>query len=111
VLAAVNVVAAPTDAEARSRLERAVRSRVARFLAPDVDLSEAEVDELVASPQGRQVIGMMEYTAVGDPGAVRDQLADFARHADADELVTVHAASSLEHRLESVDLTADDAAA
>lgn len=106
VLAAVNVVAAPTDEEARARLERAVRSRVVRFLAPDVDLTDAEVDELLASPAGRQVMGMMEYTAVGDPGAVRDQLVDFARHADADELVTVHAASALEDRLESVELTA-----
>jgi alkanesulfonate monooxygenase SsuD/methylene tetrahydromethanopterin reductase-like flavin-dependent oxidoreductase (luciferase family) len=52
-------------------------------------------------------MGMMEYTAVGDPGAVADQLGDFARHADADELVTVHAASALEDRLESVRLTAE----
>jgi luciferase family oxidoreductase group 1 len=111
VLAAVNIVAAASAEEARSRLDRAVRSRVVRFLAPDVDLTEAEVDELLASPAGRQVIGMMEYTAVGDPGAVRGQLADFARHAETDELVTVHAAATLEQRLESVELTAEAAAA
>jgi luciferase family oxidoreductase group 1 len=111
VLAAVNVVAAPSDDQARARLERAVRSRVVRFLAPDLDLTDAEVDDLLASPQGRQVVGMMEYTAVGDPAAVRDQLAEFARHADADELVTVHAAAGLEQRLESVELTAEAARA
>ncbi|MFZ4519256.1 MAG: LLM class flavin-dependent oxidoreductase [Microthrixaceae bacterium] len=106
VLAAVNVVAAPSDEEARARLDRAVRSRVVRFLAPDAELSDAEVDALVASPQGRQIVGMMEYTAAGDPAAVREQLAAFALHADADELITVHAAATLEQRLESVELTA-----
>jgi hypothetical protein len=50
---------------------------------------------------------MLTYTALGPPADVRAYLADFARHADADELITVHQATTPEGRSRSVRLTAE----
>jgi alkanesulfonate monooxygenase SsuD/methylene tetrahydromethanopterin reductase-like flavin-dependent oxidoreductase (luciferase family) len=50
---------------------------------------------------------MMKYSAVGTPENVREYLDSFAKHADADELIVAHLASSVEARLRSVDLLAD----
>jgi len=107
VMAAVNVLAADSDSEAQSQLQRMMRSRVARFLVKDRDLTDEEADALLASPQGRQIAGMMRYLAVGTPGTVREYLSAFAEHADADELITAHASPTVEERLRSLDLTAD----
>jgi len=107
VIAAVNVLAADSDAEAQSQLQRMMRSRVARFLVKDRDLTDDEADALLASPQGRQIAGMMRYLAVGTPNTVREYLSAFAEHADADELITAHASPTVEERLRSLDLTAD----
>ena len=107
VIAAVNVLAADTDEAAQAQLQRVMRSRVARFLVKDRDLSDEEADALLASPQGRQIAGMMRYLAVDTPGTVREYLSAFAEHADADELITAHASPSVEERLRSLDLTAD----
>ena len=107
VIAAVNVLAADTDEDAQAQLQRVMRSRVARFLVKDRDLTDEEADALLASPQGRQIAGMMRYLAVGTPGTVREYLSAFAEHADADELITAHASPTLEDRLRSLDLTAD----
>ena len=70
-------------------------------------MSDEEADAVLASPQGRQVAAMMRYTAVGDPAGVREYLGTFAEHASADELIVVHAATTLEARLESVRLVAE----
>ena len=107
VIAAVNVLAADTDEDAQAQLQRVMRSRVARFLVRDRDLTDEEADALLASPQGRQIAGMMRYLAVGTPGTVREYLSAFAQHADADELITAHASPTVEERLRSLDLTAD----
>lgn len=107
VIAAVNVLAADTDTDAQTQLQRVMRSRVARFLVKDRDLTDEEADALLASPQGRQIAGMMRYLAVGTPGTVREYLSAFAEHADADELITAHASPTVVERLRSLDLTAD----
>jgi luciferase family oxidoreductase group 1 len=107
VIAAVNVLAANSDSDAQSQLQRVMRSRVARFLVKDRDLTDDEADALLASPQGRQIAGMMRYLAVGTPNTVREYLSAFAEHADADELITAHASPTVEERLRSLDLTAD----
>ena len=111
VIAGANAVAAGTEEDAREQLERAVRSRVARFLAGDRDLGADEVDRLVASPQGQHVVGMMRYTMAGTSRQVADQLVEFARQAAADEVMLAFAASSVEDRLRAVELVADGVAA
>ena len=87
--------------------ERVKRSRVASFLGRGHRFTEEELDQLVVSPQGHQITGMMRHTAVGTPQTVRDQLDDFAHYADADELIVVHNATSIDSRLQSVHLLAD----
>jgi luciferase family oxidoreductase group 1 len=107
VMAAVNVIAADTDAEAQQQWDTVRRWRVARFVAPGRDLSDDEADALLASPQGRQIAQMMHYSAVGSPQVVKAYLDEFAVRCQADELVTAHASASIEQRLRSVDLLAD----
>lgn len=111
VIAGANAVAADTEEAAQAQLERAVRTRVARFLARDAELTPAQMDELVASPQGRQVAGMMRYTLAGTSEQVGRQLADFALHADADEVMVAFSASGLDERLRAIELVAEGAAA
>ena len=50
---------------------------------------------------------MMHYSAVGAPDTIKEYLDEFAVHADADELLVVHSAPTVETRLRSVDLVAD----
>ena len=107
VIAGVNVIAAESDAEAQQELVAVCRARVARFVGRGQHLSEQQADEILASPQGRQIAAMMRYTAVGTPGAVKEYLDAFAAHADADELIVAHAARTQEARLRSLDLLAD----
>ncbi len=106
-LAGVNVVVANSDDAADEMLQAVIRARAARFLAPGQHMSDDELDSLLHSPQGRHVIEMMQYTAVGTPGAVRDYLTAFAAEAGADELIVVHAAPGMEARLRSVELVAE----
>ena len=107
VIAGVNVVAAETASAAEGQLLYAQRQRVGRFVAGDRPLSDDEADAILASRQGRQILQMMEYTAVGDPPAVKRYLDEFARHAAADELIVTLLSPTLEHRLRAATLVAE----
>jgi luciferase family oxidoreductase group 1 len=107
VIAGVNVVVAESTAEAHDHLLYAQRRRVARFLGRREELSDEQADALLDSPAGRRVLGMMEYTAVGDPPAVRRYLDDFARHAGADELIVTLMSPGLDNRLRAATLLAE----
>ena len=50
---------------------------------------------------------MLTYAAVGTPGEVSDYLDGFRKETEADELITVHQAPTLEGRLRSVTLLAE----
>jgi len=106
VIAGVNAIAADSEADARAQHERVRRGRLRLFVARDRRLSDDEADALLASPIGQQVDEMMKYSAIGAPEAVAAYLQDFARHADADELIVVHASPTVEARLRSVELVA-----
>ena len=106
-IAGVNVITADTDDEAQQQWTTTRRWRVARFVAPGRDLSDDEADAIVASPQGQQIAQMMHYSAVGTPDHVKAYLDEFVQVADADELITAHAAPTVEQRLRSIDLLAD----
>jgi len=109
VIAGVNVIAADSDEEAAGMHVTVRRARVSLFLGRQAGrtFTDDEADAILASPQGAQIAEMMRYSAVGAPGVVREQLEAFREEADADELIVVHAAPSLEARLRSVDLLAD----
>jgi luciferase family oxidoreductase group 1 len=107
VIAGVNVIAADAEDEAQSQHRSVVRSRVARMLGGRRRFTDEELDELVRSPPGQHVAGMMRYSAVGDPAAVDEYLTAFAGEVGADELIVVHAGPTIEARLRSLDLLAD----
>jgi luciferase family oxidoreductase group 1 len=107
VIAGVNVIAADSDAVAHDYLTTVRRARVAILLGRGQRLSDEEADAILASPGGQQLAQMMRNTAAGTPQLVREYLDDFARYADADELIVAHAAPTIEARLRSADLLAD----
>lgn len=107
VIAGVNVVVADSTARAEAHLLYAQRRRVARFLARGHQITDEQADELLYSRAGQQVLRMMEYTAVGDPPAVRRYLDTFAEHADADELIVTLLSPGLENRLHAATLLAE----
>lgn len=110
VIAALNVVAADDVEDALAQFERVLRARIARFLGRGRTFTEAEIEQLIESPQGRQVAQMMIYTAVGTHREVASYVEGFAEHADADELIVNHAGPTLDDRLRSVEILAEVAA-
>ena len=107
-MAGVNVVAADDVVTAEQELHLVKRARVsALFGRGGRTFSDDEADLVLESDAGRQIEQMVRYSAVGTPDTVRDYLVDFARHADADELILAHQASSVPARLRSVQLTAE----
>lgn len=107
VIAGISVIAADDAADARTQLLTVQRARVGALLAGGRFLADGEADAILASPQGRFLLDMMRYSAVGTPETVATSIERFARHADADELILAHSGPTLAHRLRSVDLVAD----
>jgi alkanesulfonate monooxygenase SsuD/methylene tetrahydromethanopterin reductase-like flavin-dependent oxidoreductase (luciferase family) len=106
VIAAVNVIAADTEADAQEQLARAKRARLRALARPGVSLSDEQADEVLASAQGAQIQHMVRYSAVGRPHQVRAYLDEFEQHADADELIVAFQSPTVEQRLRSAELLA-----
>ena len=104
VIAGVNVVVADTAGDAQEQFRAAMRNRVTFLLGRGQTFSDAEADAILASPAGQHVRQMVKYAAVGTSTEVVDYLEDFAKHADADELITVHQSPTADGRLRSVEL-------
>jgi luciferase family oxidoreductase group 1 len=108
VLAAVNVVLAGTEEEARADHHRLKVLRVVSLYSRGgQQLTDDDAEQVLASPAGRQIEQMMTYTAVGTPLQVRDYLEQFAKHADADGLMIVPQSSTPGNRARTVRLTAE----
>ncbi|MFI5937578.1 LLM class flavin-dependent oxidoreductase [Actinoplanes sp. NPDC051494] len=108
VIAGVNVIAADTHDEAVAQMTASYRARTRSFLTRGPlgrNLTDAEIDEFLASPSGRNLAAMTKYTAVGTADEVRDYLETFAKEAGADELITAHHAQNVTDRVHSVELT------
>ncbi|QIS22206.1 LLM class flavin-dependent oxidoreductase [Nocardia terpenica] len=109
VMAGVNVFAAAEHDAAHEQRAVAYRERARRMIQRGparAELTDAEVDALLASPQGQQLAAMTKYTAVGTPDEIRSYLTDFADSIGAAELITAHHATAIDDRLRSVELTA-----
>jgi len=109
LIVAANAIAADDSADAARQFATVRRARVRMMIqrgAESVEYTDAQIDEFLTTPQGRQLAGMMKYTAVGNPGEVRDFLTELAEWTGADELIIAHASSGLDDRLRSVELTA-----
>ena len=107
VIAGVNVIAADTEADAREQFLITKRRRVALLVGFEQQYTDAEADEILDSPQGRHLMQMATYSAVGTPAEVKDYVELFAKHADADELIVAHQSPTVEQRLRSVELLAE----
>jgi len=106
VIAGLNVVAADSASEAQQMHLDVKRARISTFFGNGRTFTDDEADLILDSAQGQHVAQMMQYSAVGTPEAVREYLDEFAKHADADELIVAHQSTSTQSRLRSVELTA-----
>ena len=106
VIAGVNVIAADTREDAEAQFHKAKRARVRALARPGRRLTDEETDAVLASPEGQQIEHMVIYSAVGRPPEVRDYLENFAKHADADELIVALQSPAIEDRLRSAELLA-----
>jgi luciferase family oxidoreductase group 1 len=107
VIAGLNLFAADTRAEAEAHLATAQRARVRALLGRGQRWSDAEADVVLASPAGQHVKSMTRYTALGVASEVKAQAERFAALAQADELMTLHPAPTVEGRLRSIELLAE----
>ncbi|CAM4395189.1 LLM class flavin-dependent oxidoreductase [Nocardia ninae] len=108
VMAGVNVFAANDTDDAVAQKTIAYRARARMMIkrgAADVRYTDEEIDAFLASPNGRQLASMTQYTAVGTPDEVRSYLDDFGASIEADELILTHQATQIEDRVRSVELT------
>ena len=108
VIAGANVFAADDHDVAQEQMTKAYRARTRSMLtrgARGANFTDAEIDAFLASPGGASLAAMTRYTAVGTPGQVRDYLVDFAKSAEADELILAHHAASVDDRVRSIELT------
>jgi luciferase family oxidoreductase group 1 len=88
VMAGVNVIAADSAEEAAQRLHTVQRNRVKLFVSrAGHDLTDEEAEAVLDTPTGNQMRSMTRYTAAGTPDVVARYLEDFAKRADADELI------------------------
>jgi luciferase family oxidoreductase group 1 len=108
VIAGANVIAADTQAAADEQFHRAKRARVRALARPGRRLTDDEVDAVLASPEGAQIEQMVVYSAVGRPKDVRDYLENFAKHADADEVIVALQSPGTADRLRSAELVATE---
>ncbi len=106
VIAGVNVIAADTAADAEAQFRHARRARVRALARPARRLTDDEADAVLASPEGAHIAQMMRYTAVGEPGDVREYVEQFAKQADADELIVTLPSPAPDARLRCAELLA-----
>jgi luciferase family oxidoreductase group 1 len=107
VIAGINVFAADDRADAEVQLRAVSLQRVKALLGRGQRWTDAQAAAILDSPAGASMRDAFRHTAFGTPDEVRGQIEAFARLSGADELITVHAAPTVEARLRSVDLLAD----
>ncbi|MGX0630504.1 luciferase family oxidoreductase group 1 [Corynebacterium afermentans] len=87
-IVAVNVTAAETEEDAKRQTKVVHRNRVRAFMGRQgKQLSDDQLDTVVNSYQGRQIIDMLRYTAEGTGEQVAEYLEAFRETAQADELM------------------------
>jgi len=110
VIAAANVVVAPTDEEARFLFSSSIR-RFAEFrrpgapglLKPPVE----NLDEFVSPLEQQQAANMLRYAAVGSPATVKASLESFRDLAQADEVMVVTNTFDKSAQIHSFELLAE----
>lgn len=107
-IAAVNVTAADTEEDAKRQTKVVHRNRVRAFMGRQgKQLSDDQLDTVVNSYQGRQIIDMLRYTAEGTGEQVAEYLEAFRKTAQADELMISLQAGSHDEVSRSMEILAE----
>lgn len=106
-MAAVNVICDDDADSALRQFHAAARERVALIVPKGIEYTDEQADQVLASPQGRNLLQMMHYAAVGTPAEVSAYLDEFVVHAGVDEVILAHSSPRLDDRLRSITLTAE----
>ncbi len=96
MMAAVNVVAHDDPNVSVAENEWYRRNRVKLMAGRGRELTEQELDLVMHSAAGQQILHMLKYTAVGDGQQVKSYLEDFAKRSQADELIVAPVGSTAE---------------
>jgi luciferase family oxidoreductase group 1 len=105
----VNIIAAPTDSEAR-RLATTQQMSFASIFRGARGLSQPPIDDIEtfwSSTEKAQAMRMLARCIVGSPETVRDGIAKLVAETDADELIVVSDVYDHALRLRSFKLIAD----
>lgn len=107
-IAAVNVTAAESEEDAKRQTKVVHRNRVRAFMGRQgKQLSDDQLDTVVNSYQGRQIIDMLRYTAEGTGEQVAEYLEAFRETAQADELMISLQAGSHDEVSRSMEILAE----
>jgi luciferase family oxidoreductase group 1 len=108
VIAGVNAIAADDRAEADQVFRQVMRDRVgALYGRGGRTFTDEEADMVLSTDAGQHVHQMVTYSAVGTAPEVKDFLEQFAKTADADELIVAHHNTTIEGRLRSVQIVSE----
>lgn len=107
VIAAVNVLASDTEEDAHEQLEITKRNRVRMMAGRGREISDEQLELLMRSPQGQQILEMIQFRAVGTGAQAKDYLLRFANMVQADELMLSSLATSTERALRNYELIAE----
>lgn len=108
VIAAANVIAADTAEDAKEQQVIAHRQRVKAMMnMANRDMTDAELDLLVHSAQGQQILDMLRYTAVGTVDDVRDYLTRFTTMTGANELMISNLSPTTDQADRTLEILAD----
>lgn len=94
MMAAVNVVAHDDPNTAVAENEWYRRNRVKMMAGRGRTLTDEELDLVMHSAAGQQILHMIKYTAVGDGPQVKNYLEEFAQRSQADELIVAPVGST-----------------
>ena len=106
LIAGVNVTAAETTQQAQEEYERVCFNRVKAFAGRGKHLTDEQVEQIIGSYQGQQILDMLKYSAVGTADEVANYLETFQEHAKADELMVSLQSSSHEEVIKNMQLLA-----
>jgi luciferase family oxidoreductase group 1 len=108
VIAGVNAIASEDKAEADRVFRQVMVDRVsALYGRGGRTFTDEEAEVILTTEAGQHIHQMVTYSAVGTPPEIKDYLEQFAKVADADELIVAHHNTSLEGRLRSVQLVSE----
>jgi luciferase family oxidoreductase group 1 len=105
LIVAANLIAAPTEQEAELQYQAALRWRAKRFLVRGgAELSDDELDAVLATPGGEHVKGMMRVTASGTPEQAAGYIERLAERTRADEVILAPASPRRAERIRAVEM-------